>query len=169
MPSPTLTPFHSPIPFSRDSNSSGTWFPYRNSGNFDVNLAMILIILVCALICALALNATIRCFLRYSRSSVSNRRQDSDAVKMTTQQPPALVFTAEMKLAGESECAICITEFVNGERVRVLPRCKHGFHVKCIEEWLSSRSSCPTCRSSSSPVKKPGNDVEVPQETVPEP
>jgi len=28
----------------------------------------------------------------------------------------------------------------------VLPQCGHGFHVSCIDTWLGSHSSCPSCR-----------------------
>ncbi|KAJ0985420.1 hypothetical protein J5N97_003776 [Dioscorea zingiberensis] len=47
-----------------------------------------------------------------------------------------------------TECPICLGEFEDGEKVRVLPKCNHGFHVRCIDTWLSSHSSCPTCRHS---------------------
>ncbi|KAF7073698.1 hypothetical protein CFC21_078646, partial [Triticum aestivum] len=43
-------------------------------------------------------------------------------------------------------CAICLSEFVDGEKVRVLPLCRHGFHVRCVDAWLVSHGSCPTCR-----------------------
>uniref|UniRef100_A0A0E0N499 RING-type domain-containing protein n=2 Tax=Oryza TaxID=4527 RepID=A0A0E0N499_ORYRU len=45
-------------------------------------------------------------------------------------------------------CAICLGEFADGEKVRVLPRCGHGFHVRCVDTWLVSHDSCPTCRGS---------------------
>ena len=61
---------------------------------------------------------------------------------------PTLVFSPGTRLAGaEAECAICLAEFVDGDRVRVLAPCNHGFHVRCIERWLAARSSCPTCRA----------------------
>ncbi|WJX34506.1 RING-type E3 ubiquitin transferase [Trifolium repens] len=47
-----------------------------------------------------------------------------------------------------TDCPICLGEFMDGEKVRVLPKCNHGFHVKCIDKWLLSHSSCPTCRQS---------------------
>nr|AFK42834.1 unknown [Lotus japonicus] len=58
-------------------------------------------------------------------------------------------YTAELKLklpGLDTECVICLSEFTDGEKVRVLPKCNHGFHVRCIDKWLSSHSSCPKCR-----------------------
>lgn len=46
-------------------------------------------------------------------------------------------------------CSICIEEFENGERIRVLPRCRHGFHYECIKPWLTERQGCcPLCKTS---------------------
>jgi len=43
-------------------------------------------------------------------------------------------------------CAICIDEFENKEKVRVLP-CKHRFHEDCLVPWLTERhASCPLCK-----------------------
>nr|ACN31022.1 unknown [Zea mays] len=27
-----------------------------------------------------------------------------------------------------------------------MPQCGHGFHVACVDTWLRSNSSCPSCR-----------------------
>ncbi|KAG7542711.1 Zinc finger RING-type, partial [Arabidopsis thaliana x Arabidopsis arenosa] len=45
------------------------------------------------------------------------------------------------------ECAVCLSAFVDNESGRVLPNCKHTFHVDCIDMWFHSHSSCPLCRS----------------------
>lgn len=50
-------------------------------------------------------------------------------------------------------CVICLEEFEEGDRLRVLP-CSHCFHVGCIDRWLSGShsfdecftSGCPTCK-----------------------
>ncbi|XP_061356479.1 RING-H2 finger protein ATL63-like [Gastrolobium bilobum] len=47
----------------------------------------------------------------------------------------------------ELECVICLSAFEDGEMGRCLPKCGHGFHVKCIDMWLSSHSNCPICRA----------------------
>lgn len=44
------------------------------------------------------------------------------------------------------ECAICLAEFARGDEVRVLPPCGHGFHAACVDVWLVSTSTCPSCR-----------------------
>ncbi|KAM0905139.1 hypothetical protein ACQ4PT_017573 [Festuca glaucescens] len=47
---------------------------------------------------------------------------------------------------GVPECAICLAEFASGDEVRVLPTCGHGFHAACVDVWLMSNSTCPSCR-----------------------
>ncbi|CAN1277197.1 RING-H2 finger protein ATL74 [Linum perenne] len=44
------------------------------------------------------------------------------------------------------ECSICLGEFLDGERIRVLPKCNHEFHVWCIDKWLALHATCPNCR-----------------------
>ncbi|KAL5734735.1 hypothetical protein ACOSP7_032596 [Xanthoceras sorbifolium] len=44
-----------------------------------------------------------------------------------------------------TDCSMCLREFEDGEDVRVLPKCEHQFHVRCIDWWLCSQSTCPIC------------------------
>jgi hypothetical protein len=45
------------------------------------------------------------------------------------------------------ECAVCLAEVADGEKVRALPKCGHGFHVECIDMWFHSHDTCPLCRA----------------------
>ncbi|KAL0735097.1 hypothetical protein Bca4012_011307 [Brassica carinata] len=47
----------------------------------------------------------------------------------------------------EEECVICLGLWEEGDFGRKLRFCGHGFHVECIDMWLSSHSTCPLCRS----------------------
>lgn len=45
------------------------------------------------------------------------------------------------------ECAICISEFTKGDRVRELP-CHHIFHIDEIDNWLINlKKFCPVCKA----------------------
>lgn len=59
---------------------------------------------------------------------------------------PCLIYGKSIMPQLATECVICLAEFVGGEDVRVLPSCNHGFHMACVDKWLRSHSSCPTCR-----------------------
>ncbi|CAL9218867.1 unnamed protein product [Arabidopsis halleri] len=52
------------------------------------------------------------------------------------------------------ECAVCLSELVDGDKARVLPRCNHGFHVDCIDMWFQSHSTCPLCRNTVGSVEE---------------
>jgi len=43
-------------------------------------------------------------------------------------------------------CLICMEEYKEGMFKRLLPKCKHFFHKKCIDKWLKKNASCPICR-----------------------
>ncbi|MQL98469.1 hypothetical protein Taro_031177 [Colocasia esculenta] len=44
------------------------------------------------------------------------------------------------------ECAVCLSRFEGAELLRLLPKCKHAFHIGCVDRWLEGHSSCPLCR-----------------------
>lgn len=44
------------------------------------------------------------------------------------------------------ECAVCLAKFEDVEVLRLLPKCKHAFHIDCIDQWLDKHSTCPLCR-----------------------
>lgn len=44
------------------------------------------------------------------------------------------------------ECAVCLSKFEDIEILRLLPKCKHAFHINCIDHWLEKHASCPLCR-----------------------
>ncbi|XP_059626978.1 RING-H2 finger protein ATL16-like [Cornus florida] len=46
-----------------------------------------------------------------------------------------------------TECAVCLGEFEEGECLKHLPNCSHAFHVPCIDTWFQNHSTCPLCRS----------------------
>ena len=45
-----------------------------------------------------------------------------------------------------SECVVCLAEFSQDEMVKKLPPCGHWFHPNCIDQWLTTQSTCPVCR-----------------------
>ncbi|TKW11824.1 hypothetical protein SEVIR_6G257600v4 [Setaria viridis] len=46
-----------------------------------------------------------------------------------------------------TECAVCLADFRDGERLRLLPPCLHAFHIDCIDAWLQATANCPLCRA----------------------
>ncbi|KAL5974783.1 hypothetical protein ACLOJK_031454 [Asimina triloba] len=141
-------------PPAHESKSRGSGAYSSSEANFDTNMVIILAALLCALICALGLNSIVRCALRCGRriaapgEAAAARLASTGLKKRALRQIPVAVYGQMGVNIPATDCPICLGEFVDGEKVRVLPKCNHGFHLRCIDTWLSSHSSCPTCRHS---------------------
>ncbi|GMI80279.1 Arabidopsis Toxicos en Levadura 72, DAF-Like gene 1 [Hibiscus trionum] len=127
-----------------------------NEGNFDTNMVIILAALLCALVCVLGLNSIMRCAWRCGRRSGFDASSNETVARLAASaclkksalgRIPVAVYGPGMNMKA-TDCLICLGEFMDGEKVRVLPKCNHGFHVRCIDTWLMSGSSCPACRRS---------------------
>ncbi|CAN1199313.1 RING-H2 finger protein ATL78 [Linum perenne] len=112
---------------------------------------MVLSVLLCALICSLGLNSIVRCALRISQlvpqlsgAATTAKLANTGIKKKALKTFPVVTFSDELNL--DAECVICLSEFAVDDLVKILPTCNHGFHVGCIDQWLGSHSSCPTCR-----------------------
>ncbi|KAL1814988.1 hypothetical protein DCAR_0519202 [Daucus carota subsp. sativus] len=114
---------------------------------------VILAALLCAIVCLLGLIAVARCawIRRFSGRITGNSpplphlHPNKGLTNKILKKIPKITYSADD--AGKYfDCAICLTEFVAGDVLRALPQCGHGFHAGCIDTWLKSHSSCPSCR-----------------------
>ncbi|KAJ9186304.1 hypothetical protein P3X46_001894 [Hevea brasiliensis] len=151
-----------PFRFLGAVNSSATIQPTtatsessEQPATLDSDFVVILAALLCALICVLGLIAVARCAWLRRLSSMANASAPSTPPvpsaankglkKKILRSLPKQTFSAD-SATKFTDCAICLTEFATGDEIRVLPQCGHGFHLNCIDMWLGSHSSCPSCR-----------------------
>ncbi|KAK8509967.1 hypothetical protein V6N13_118512 [Hibiscus sabdariffa] len=50
-----------------------------------------------------------------------------------------------------TECAVCLDEIGADQSARMVPGCRHSFHLQCADTWLSKHSVCPLCRAKLEP------------------
>ncbi|XP_027361826.1 RING-H2 finger protein ATL8-like [Abrus precatorius] len=137
---------------SADNATAVAAAPPPEAVALESDFVVILAALLCALICVVGLVAVARCaWLRRGSGNGSSPRQalaNKGLKKKVLQSLPkfAYVDSNPSKWVATSECAICLADFAAGDEIRVLPQCGHGFHVACIDTWLGSHSSCPSCR-----------------------
>ncbi|EYU25976.1 hypothetical protein MIMGU_mgv1a024693mg [Erythranthe guttata] len=55
---------------------------------------------------------------------------------------------AIIKTNCDIDCAVCLNEFQEDEKLRIIPNCRHLFHIDCIDVWLQNNANCPLCRTS---------------------
>ncbi|KAF7059996.1 hypothetical protein CFC21_066824 [Triticum aestivum] len=126
---------------------------------FETNVVIILAAVFFALLFAIGLHSLARCALRYvgcgAAAAVAAGEGSGGAAAPAGTSGSGIkrrvLRSLPVEVYGSGEdiddvCAICLSEFVDGEKVRVLPQCAHGFHVRCVDAWLVSNGSCPTCR-----------------------
>ncbi|KAJ7953244.1 RING-H2 finger protein [Quillaja saponaria] len=139
------------ILLSTGGNLTSVAAPPPESVPLESDLVVILAALLCALICVVGLIAVARCaWLRRisGNSSPGQALANKGLKKKVVQSLPKFTYlnSNPNKWVASSECAICLADFAEGDEIRVLPQCGHGFHAGCIDTWLGTHSSCPSCR-----------------------
>ncbi|GJN15415.1 hypothetical protein PR202_gb02328 [Eleusine coracana subsp. coracana] len=90
-------------------------------------------------------------------------RQEQEPEPCRGLQPAAIrrIPTFRYKISNnikKSDCAVCLAEFRDGERLLLLPSCRHAFHIDCIDAWLQATANCPLCRAT---VSDPAHNDEI--------
>lgn len=159
-PSPATT---SPsLPYNSD-------YEKQSSSGGKISPAILFIIVILAVVFFISglLHLLVRFFIKHRSSSVSESNtygemSGSDAFQRQLQQLfhlhdsgldqafidalPVFLYKEIMGLKEPFDCAVCLCEFSEKDRLRLLPMCSHAFHIDCIDTWLLSNSTCPLCR-----------------------
>ncbi|KAF8409003.1 hypothetical protein HHK36_005074 [Tetracentron sinense] len=157
--------------------------PSQNDNRYNLNgkimlTAIISLLLVVALVILLHIYA--RCILRRQARRRATIHRLSIGVAMAqvqSREPPntgldpsiiaSLPVFRYNKTGMIDECAVCLSALEEEEMARLLPNCKHMFHVACIDKWLSSNSTCPICRTRAEPCSHPQAESGEPVAEVP--
>ncbi|XP_065875195.1 RING-H2 finger protein ATL43 [Euphorbia lathyris] len=73
-------------------------------------------------------------------------RKNSGVDRTVIESLPIFRFSSLRGQKDGLECAVCLNRFESPEVLRLLPKCKHAFHVECVDTWLDAHSTCPLCR-----------------------
>ncbi|KAI3443741.1 hypothetical protein Pfo_000406 [Paulownia fortunei] len=77
---------------------------------------------------------------------VRSRSHASGVDKTVVESLPFFRFCSLKGSREGLECSVCLAKFEDVEILRLLPKCKHAFHINCIDQWLEKHSTCPLCR-----------------------
>ncbi|KAK7367886.1 hypothetical protein VNO80_09906 [Phaseolus coccineus] len=172
---PILSPYSSSssspsVPYVSNYQKQSAPSPTSSSGN-KISPAILFIIVILAVVFFILglLHLLVRFLIKHrsSNSSISqsNRYPDmseSDAYQRQLQQLfhlhdsgldqafidalPVFFYKEIIGLKEPFDCAVCLCEFLEQDKLRLLPTCNHAFHIECIDTWLLSNSTCPLCR-----------------------
>ncbi|KAK1354792.1 E3 ubiquitin-protein ligase ATL42 [Heracleum sosnowskyi] len=122
--------------------------------NFQPSLAVVVGVLAVMFILTFILLFFAKCCHR--ESPVQNQENEerlgqsrsgySGIDKTVIESLPFFRFSALKGSREGLECAVCLSKFQDIEILRLLPKCKHAFHISCVDQWLERHSSCPLCR-----------------------
>ncbi|KAJ0251614.1 E3 ubiquitin-protein ligase ATL42 [Hirschfeldia incana] len=140
--------------------------PFRNGDlvtNFEPSLAVVtgvlaimftltFVLLVYAKCCHIDLRSGTGDGRRQDRRIFFNRSSNSSdrfsgLDKTAIESLPLFRFSALKGSKQGLECSVCLSKFESVEILRLLPKCRHAFHVGCIDQWLEQHATCPLCRA----------------------
>ncbi|AES96231.1 putative transcription factor C2H2 family [Medicago truncatula] len=165
-----ISPPYSSIPYNSEPTQISS-----SSGN-KISPAILFIIVILAIIFFILgfLHLLVRFLIKHRSSSSSStttisqsnrfpEMSESDAYQRQLQQLfnlhdsgldqafidalPVFIYKEIIGLKEPFDCAVCLCEFLEQDKLRLLPNCNHAFHISCIDTWLLSNSSCPLCRN----------------------
>ncbi|KAG5072945.1 hypothetical protein AAZX31_03G195400 [Glycine max] len=126
---------------------------YAHNGKVMVGTAILLFILIIIII---FFHTFVRFCRRRRRRLFSRSLPTNSSAAASLDDPcldpsvikslPTFTFSAATHRSLQ-DCAVCLSEFADGDEGRVLPNCKHAFHAHCIDTWFGSHSKCPLCRT----------------------
>lgn len=106
-------------------------------------------VLAVSSISLLTLSAVLSTFLfvRRQRLRRASMRllQESSGLSNDEIKALPIVIVNQKDVTSSETCAICLEEYVPGDKLRILP-CNHRFHVPCIDNWLNRKPFCPICK-----------------------
>lgn len=167
--------------FHRESTS-----PSSSSSGTRISPAVLFIIVILAVLFFISglLHLLVRFLVKHPSSSAANSQSNarypteisgSDALQRQLQQLfhlhdsgldqafidalPVFQYKEIVGLKEPFDCAVCLCEFSEKDKLRLLPMCSHAFHINCIDTWLLSNSTCPLCRDT---LFTPGFSIENP-------
>ncbi|KAJ1643789.1 hypothetical protein LPJ64_004475 [Coemansia asiatica] len=76
-------------------------------------------------------------------SMIRDEEQQKPLPKKMTLDEIESKLPASLRLQGF--CPVCLSNIKDEQMARVLD-CEHCFHLACIDPWLTTNASCPTCR-----------------------
>lgn len=79
-------------------------------------------------------------------ASVADESESGDQPQQSSHHL-CLLQEVEVFNNGDEECAICLSDFEDGEELRHL-YCNHLFHRNCVDRWLVKNAFCPKCKRS---------------------
>nr|XP_043627292.1 E3 ubiquitin-protein ligase ATL42-like [Erigeron canadensis] len=145
------------LTLSQSSYSSTIDEHYSKSSDSNFNFEPSLAVAVGALSIAFSLTFLTLIYVKCCRISSSNHHENFGSLprsrsrfsgidKAIIESLPFFKFSNLKGWKNGLECSVCLSTFEDVEVLRLLPKCKHAFHIDCIDQWLEKHSSCPLCR-----------------------
>ncbi|KAF6170375.1 hypothetical protein GIB67_014305 [Kingdonia uniflora] len=144
---------------SQDSQSFPWHYPDLGDKNFEIHgPTLVVIIVIFALLLFFSLLGLYARWTFRDHGSLPITRFPTIATAQPSGAPgldSATIFSIPIILhrssptgVDEAQCSICLSAFIEEEKVKVLPGCHHGYHPECVDKWLNTHSNCPLCRAS---------------------
>ncbi|KAI8553828.1 hypothetical protein RHMOL_Rhmol05G0046600 [Rhododendron molle] len=128
----------------------------NTAGNFQLTFTLITLFLILMILLSVILALYTRFCLRTGTAVQTNQETPDGLIRLEPRSSgidravieslPFFKFSALRGPRGGLECAVCLSKFKDVEVLRLLPKCRHSFHIDCVDRWLQSHSSCPLCR-----------------------